>query len=62
MARTWAQAFGGVLALVAVVGLIIANPLNLLPIGGFDIVLHAASAALLLYVGFTSPRTQHATA
>ena len=62
MARTWAQVFGGVLALVAVLGVIIANPLNILPIGGFDIFLHAASAAVLLYVGFASPGIETAPA
>ena len=40
------------LAAVAVLGIIVANPLGLLPIGGADVVLHAASALVLLYVGF----------
>jgi hypothetical protein len=62
MTRQWAQVFGVVLALVAVLGVIVANPLNILPIGGFDIALHAASAAVLLYVGFAGTRQETAAA
>lgn len=62
MARNWAQVFGAVLALVAVLGIVISNPLNILPIGGLDIILHAATAAVLLYVGFAGESRQGATA
>jgi hypothetical protein len=62
MGRQWAQAFGVVLGLVAIVGVVVPNPLDLLPIGGMNIVLHAASAAVLLYVGFASERHEAAAA
>jgi hypothetical protein len=62
MARGWAQAFGAVLGLLGVTGIIISNLFDVLPIGGFDIVLHAASAAVLLYVGFAGESRQSATA
>jgi hypothetical protein len=52
--RMFAQVFGAVLGAVAVLGIIVANPLGLLPIGGADVVLHAASALVLLYVGFAA--------
>jgi hypothetical protein len=51
--RMFARVFGVLLAALAVVGVIIPNPLGLLPIGGADIVLHTASAFALLYVGFS---------
>ena len=62
MARNWAQACGAVLGLVAVVGIVVANPMDVLPIGGLSIVLHAATAAILLYAGFVGESRQGATA
>ena len=50
--RTFAMVVGVVLGAVAVLGLVVANLLGILPIGGADVVLHAASALVLLYVGF----------
>jgi hypothetical protein len=58
----FAQVFGVVLAAVAAMGIIVANPLGLLPIGGGDIVLHAASALVLLYVGFAGTSEETASA
>ena len=60
--RMFAQVFGVVLAAVAAMGIIVANPLGLLPIGGGDIVLHAASALVLLYVGFAGTSEETASA
>lgn len=62
MGRQWAQAFGLVLGLLAIVGVVVPNPLDLMPIGGLNIVLHAASAAVLLYAGFASERHEAAAA
>ncbi|MEA2684264.1 MAG: hypothetical protein QOK05_2592 [Chloroflexota bacterium] len=61
MARTFCQVVGGVLALVAVLGIVVSNPLGILPIGGFDVVLHVATALVLLYLGFAA-REEYATA
>jgi hypothetical protein len=60
--RMFAQVFGAVLGAVAVLGIIVANPLGVLPIGGADVVLHAASALVLLYVGFAGTSQETATA
>lgn len=51
-ARLFCQAAGIVLGLLALVGIVISNPLGVLPVGGVDVVLHAGSALVLLYVGF----------
>jgi hypothetical protein len=52
LARTYCQVTGVVLAVVALLGVIVSNPLGILPIGGLDIGLHVASALVLMYVGF----------
>jgi hypothetical protein len=52
VSRMFAKVLGLLLGALAVVGIVVANPLGLLPIGGADIVLHGASALVLLYVGF----------
>jgi hypothetical protein len=54
LSRTYCQVVGATLALVAVLGIIVGNSLGFLPIGGFDIVLHVASALVLLYLGFAA--------
>jgi hypothetical protein len=59
--RLYAQAIGVVFILLALVGVIDPFP-ALVPLGGPDIVLHLATGVLGLYIGFTSPRTQMATA
>lgn len=61
LSRTFCQVVGAVLALVAVLGIIVGNSLSFLPIGGFDIVLHVATALVLLYLGFAA-RDEYATA
>jgi hypothetical protein len=62
MGRSWAQAIGALLALLAVVGIVVSNPMGVVPIGGLNIILHAASAAVMLYVGFAGESRQSATA
>ena len=54
LSRTFCQVVGATLALVAVLGVIVGNSLSFLPIGGFDIGLHVASALVLLYLGFAA--------
>ena len=61
MARTFCQVVGAVLAMVAVLGIIVGNSLSFLPIGGFDVVLHVATALVLLYLGFAA-KEEYATA
>jgi len=51
-AKAWAESAGAVLGLLAIVGIVSSNPFGVIPLGGMDIVLHAASAVILLYVGF----------
>jgi hypothetical protein len=50
--RMFAEVAGPALGIIAIVGIALTNPLGLLPIGGADVVLHAASALVLIYVGF----------
>jgi len=54
----FARTVGVVYALLAVLGIVAGsgNFLGLVPIGGLDVVLHAVTAAVLLYVGFAAPR------
>jgi hypothetical protein len=52
--RRYCQVFGVVLIAVGVVGIIVSNPLNLLPIGGVDIAIHLATGAVLAYFGFAA--------
>jgi uncharacterized protein YacL len=54
LARTFCQVVGAVLALVAVLGIIVGNDLTFLPLGGFDVILHVATALVLLYLGFAA--------
>lgn len=54
LSRTFCQVVGAVLAVVAVFGVIVGNSLSFLPIGGFDVVLHVATALVLLYLGFAA--------
>lgn len=62
--RLFARAVGSVYALLAVLGLVAGtgNFLGLVPIGGLDIVLHAATALALIYVGFLASDSETATA
>ena len=52
LSRTFCQVAGATLAVVAVLGIIVSNPLGILPIGGFDVGLHVVSALVLMYIGF----------
>jgi hypothetical protein len=54
-ARVFNQTVGGVLVALGLVGLVVSNPLGVIPIGGFDIVIHFLTGAVLLYFGFTIP-------
>jgi hypothetical protein len=51
-AGLFARVAGVVFGLAAILGLVITNPMSALPIGGWDVLLHAASAVVLLYAGF----------
>jgi hypothetical protein len=51
-ARPWAQGVGAVLAVATVVGVVDGTPFGVLPIGGYDVVLHGVTAFFLLYLGF----------
>jgi hypothetical protein len=46
---------GVVYLLVGAVGFFSPDTFGLMPIGGADIFLHLASAAVLLYIGFMAP-------
>ena len=52
--RAFCQIFGVVLLLIGVVGIFVANPLNLIPIGGFDIAIHLLTGGILAYFGFST--------
>ena len=52
--RAYTQTFGVVLIVIGLLGLFVSNPLNLLPIGGFDIAIHLLTGAVLAYFGFAS--------
>ena len=53
--RTFCQIAGGILLLLGLIGLGVANPFGLLFIGGSDIALHLATGAVLAYFGFVAP-------
>jgi hypothetical protein len=55
VSRLYSQVLGIVLAVVAFAGLLPQPLLGVVPVGGADIVLHAFTAILALYVGFRSP-------
>jgi hypothetical protein len=54
-ARNFCRAVGVILLLLGVLGIFVAQPLELLNIGGLDIALHLVSGALLAYFGFAAP-------
>jgi hypothetical protein len=51
-ARQFCQVFGVVLIAIGIVGIFVNNPLNLIPIGGFDVAIHLATGGILAYFGF----------
>ncbi len=53
-ARVYTQTFGVVLIVIGLLGIVVSNPLNQLPIGGFDIAIHLLTGAVLAYFGFTA--------
>ena len=60
-AKIFCQAGGVVVGLLALLGIVVSNPLGIMPMGGADVVLHFATALLLLYVGFAgSPEARGA--
>jgi hypothetical protein len=60
--RLYAQVVGVVLLIVAQAGFLPQPLLGLLPVGGADIVLHALTGLLGLYVGFVTPERATAPA
>ena len=54
LCRTFCQVAGALLAIVGIAGVIVSDPLGVLPIGGFDVVLHFAGALVLMYLGFAA--------
>jgi hypothetical protein len=52
------RVIGVVYLLVAVIGFFSPDTFGLMPIGGADIFLHLASAAVLLYIGFMAPAAE----
>jgi hypothetical protein len=53
-AVVYVRCVGVIFAVLAIGGIFVPQPLGLMPIGGFDIGLHALTAAVLLYVGFAA--------
>ena len=53
--RTFGQIAGGILLLLGLIGIGIANPFGLLYIGGSDIALHLVTGGVLGYFGFAAP-------
>jgi hypothetical protein len=51
-ARTYLKTFGIILLLLGLLGLFVQNPLGLVPIGGFDVVIHLVTGAVLTSFGF----------
>jgi hypothetical protein len=48
------QVFGVVPIAIGIVGIFVSNPLSLIPIGGFDVVIHLATGGILAYFGFVT--------
>jgi hypothetical protein len=51
-ARRFCQVVGIVVGLLALLGIVVSNPLGVMPVGGSDVVLHGVTGLVLLYVGF----------
>ena len=56
LGRNFCQVAGGTLGLLSIAGVVAPAGFGILPLGGFDVVLHAASALVLMYVGFAASR------
>jgi hypothetical protein len=55
------RVIGVVYLLVGVIGFVSPDTFGLMPIGGADILLHLATAAVLLYIGFMAPAAEART-
>ena len=53
--KTFCQIAGGILLLLGLIGIGVANPFGLLFIGGADIALHLVTGGVLAYFGFMAP-------
>ncbi len=53
-ARAYTATFGIVLIAIGLLGIVVTNPFNQLPIGGFDIAIHLVTGAVLAYFGFSA--------
>jgi len=53
--KTFCQIAGGILLLLGLIGIGVANPFGLLFIGGADIALHLVTGGVLAYFGFVAP-------
>jgi uncharacterized membrane protein YuzA (DUF378 family) len=53
-AATFCKTFGVILLLIGLLGIWVPNPLNILPIGGYDVYLHLASGVILAVAGFAT--------
>lgn len=59
--RRFCQVVGVILLLLGVLGVVVANPLGLLYIGGLDIALHLVTGAVLAYFGFAATVSTRST-
>ena len=55
LTRNFCQVAGASLGLLSILGVVVPNGFGLVALGGFDIVLHAVSALVLMYIGFAAP-------
>jgi hypothetical protein len=53
--KTFCQIAGGILLLLGLIGIGVANPFGLLYLGGADIALHLVTGGVLAYFGFVAP-------
>jgi len=53
--KTFCQIAAGILLLLGLIGIGIANPFGLLYLGGTDIALHLVTGGMLAYFGFAAP-------
>ena len=53
---------GATYILVGLLGIAVPNGFGLLPLGGVDVLLHLATGAVLLFIGFVTPQTEPRTA
>jgi hypothetical protein len=56
LTRNFCQVVGIILGLLAILGVIMPAGFGVLALGGLDVVVHSASALVLMYSGFAVPR------